>query len=78
MQFLEVMHPIFGYTKGNKVSTTLQEFNYLCINLFLIRFAFLGGLMEPLVQVGGRFIVLFCLVDSETRIQTKPVGWFII
>lgn len=52
MQFLEIFHPLFGYTKGT--------------------------LMEPLVQVGGRSIILFCLIDAEERIQEKPVIFYLI
>ena len=37
-----------------------------------------GGLMEPIVQVGGRFLVLFCLIEAEPRIQTKPVIFYLI
>lgn len=51
LQFLEVMHPLFGYTK----------------NSFLISF----------FQVGGRAFVLFCMIDAEPRIQTRPVVFYL-
>ncbi|KAG8222180.1 hypothetical protein J437_LFUL001272 [Ladona fulva] len=51
IQFLEVMHPLFGYTKG--------------------------GVWTPLVQVGGRGIVLFCLIEMEPRMHTKPVIFYL-
>lgn len=47
LQYLEVMHPIFGYTKGSP--------------------------LYPFLQVTGRNFVLFCMIDAEVRIQTKPV-----
>jgi len=37
-----------------------------------------GGIMEPIVQVGGRFIVLFCLIEAEPRIQTKPAIFYLV
>ncbi len=52
MQMLEILHPLFGYTKG--------------------------GLMEPIIQVGGRGIILFGLIEAETRIQDKPVICYLI
>lgn len=51
MQFLEVMHPIFGYTKG--------------------------GVMQPFLQVTGRAIVLFAMIEAEPRMQTKPVVFYL-
>lgn len=51
IQFLEVMHPMFGYTKG--------------------------GVITPLIQVGGRGIVLFCLIEMEPRMHTKPVIFYL-
>ncbi|XP_046428692.1 very-long-chain (3R)-3-hydroxyacyl-CoA dehydratase isoform X1 [Neodiprion fabricii] len=51
LQFLEVMHPLFGYTKG--------------------------GFMTPLLQVGARAIILFCMIESEPRMQTKPVVFYL-
>lgn len=47
LQYLEVMHPMFGYTKGSP--------------------------LYPFLQVNGRNFILFCMVDAEVRIQTKPV-----
>ncbi|CAH4022958.1 very-long-chain (3R)-3-hydroxyacyl-CoA dehydratase isoform X1 [Pieris brassicae] len=47
MMFLEVMHPLFRYTKGSPLVAFLQ--------------------------VGGRAFVLFAMIDSEPRMQTKPV-----
>ena len=37
-----------------------------------------GGVMEAVVQVGGRFVVLFCLIEAEPRIQTKPVIFYLV
>ncbi|XP_008556949.1 very-long-chain (3R)-3-hydroxyacyl-CoA dehydratase [Microplitis demolitor] len=51
MQFLEVMHPIFGYTRGNP--------------------------LIPFVQVGGRAFILFVMIESEERMQTKPVVFYL-
>ncbi|KAF4519447.1 hypothetical protein B566_EDAN008674 [Ephemera danica] len=51
MQFLEVMHPLFGYTKG--------------------------GVMAPFFQVSGRAFILFLMLDSEERMQTKPVVFYL-
>ncbi|XP_048507005.1 very-long-chain (3R)-3-hydroxyacyl-CoA dehydratase isoform X2 [Athalia rosae] len=51
LQFLEVMHPLFGYTKG--------------------------GFSTALFQVGGRAIILFCMIESEHRMQTKPVVFYV-
>lgn len=51
LQFLEVMHPIFGYTKGN--------------------------VLMPFMQVGGRAFVLFCMIEGEPRMQTKPVVFYL-
>lgn len=47
LQYLEVMHPIFGYTKGSP--------------------------LYPFLQVTGRNFILFCMIDAEVRVQTKPV-----
>ena len=52
MQLLEILHPLFGYTKG--------------------------GLFEAILQVGGRFIILFGLVDAEPRVQAMPVIFYLI
>lgn len=51
LQFLEVMHPLFGYTK----SSTLVTF----------------------LQVGGRAFILFFMIDGESRMQTKPVVFYL-
>ncbi|XP_063226020.1 very-long-chain (3R)-3-hydroxyacyl-CoA dehydratase isoform X2 [Bacillus rossius redtenbacheri] len=51
LQFLEVMHPIFGYTKGSA--------------------------LVPALQVTGRAIILFCMIESEPRIQDKPVVFYL-
>ncbi|XP_032663402.1 very-long-chain (3R)-3-hydroxyacyl-CoA dehydratase [Odontomachus brunneus] len=51
LQFLEVMHSLFGYTK----------------NSFFISF----------MQIGGRAFILFCLIDAEPRIQTRPVVFYL-
>lgn len=51
LQYLEVMHPLFGYTKGS--------------TLF------------PFLQVTGRNFILFCMIDAENRIQTKPVIFYL-
>ncbi|XP_065582633.1 very-long-chain (3R)-3-hydroxyacyl-CoA dehydratase-like [Artemia franciscana] len=51
MAFLEILHVIFGYTKG--------------------------GLMACFIQVLGRFIVLFGCINSEPRMQTKPVVFYL-
>lgn len=37
-----------------------------------------GSVMEAVAQVGGRFIVLFCLIEAEPRIQTKPVIFYLV
>jgi very-long-chain (3R)-3-hydroxyacyl-CoA dehydratase len=51
MQFLEVMHPMFGYTKG--------------------------GVLMPLIQVLGRNIILFCMIEAEPRMWEKPVVFYL-
>ncbi|XP_044019235.1 very-long-chain (3R)-3-hydroxyacyl-CoA dehydratase 3 isoform X2 [Aphidius gifuensis] len=51
LQFLEVMHPMFGYTKGN---------------------AFIA-----LLQTSGRAFILFCMIECEPRMQTKPVVFYV-
>ncbi|XP_045588602.1 very-long-chain (3R)-3-hydroxyacyl-CoA dehydratase [Procambarus clarkii] len=50
-QFLEVLHPIVGYTKGS--------------------------VFEAIVQIGGRGIIFFCLIEGEERMQTKPVIFYL-
>lgn len=51
LQFLEVMHPLFGYTKGSA--------------------------MIPFMQVGGRAFILFCMIEAESRMQSKPVVFYV-
>lgn len=51
LQFLEVMHPLFGYVKG--------------------------GMLMPLLQIGGRFFILFLMLEFEPRIQKMPVTFFL-
>lgn len=51
LQFLEVMHPLFGYTKSS--------------------------MLVSLMQTGGRAFVLFCMIDAEPRMQTKPVVFYL-
>ncbi|CAG4934822.1 unnamed protein product [Colias eurytheme] len=51
MMFLEVMHPLFGYTKGSPLVAFLQ--------------------------IGGRAFVLFAMIESEPRMQTKPVVFYL-
>lgn len=51
LQFLEVLHPIFGYTKGS---------------------AFM-----PLLQISGRAFILFCMIEGESRMQSKPVVFYV-
>lgn len=50
-QWLEVMHPLFGYVKG--------------------------GIIAPFMQISGRTLVLFCLIEAEPRMQTKPVIFYL-
>ncbi|XP_063704602.1 very-long-chain (3R)-3-hydroxyacyl-CoA dehydratase [Culicoides brevitarsis] len=51
LQYLEVMHPMFGYVKG--------------------------GVLMPFIQVSGRAFVLFCMIEMEQRMWTKPVVFYI-
>lgn len=51
MQILEVMHPMFGYTKGSVIN--------------------------PFIQVMGRNIVLFCMIEAEPRMWEKPVVFYL-
>jgi len=51
LMFLEVLNPLFGYTKGSVV--------------------------EAAIQVTGRNIWIFALIDSEPRMQTKPVVFYL-
>uniref|UniRef100_A0A1B6DZR9 Very-long-chain (3R)-3-hydroxyacyl-CoA dehydratase n=1 Tax=Clastoptera arizonana TaxID=38151 RepID=A0A1B6DZR9_9HEMI len=51
LQYLEVMHPMFGYTKGS--------------------------IMMPFLQITGRVWILFGMIDSEPRMQTKPVVFYL-
>ena len=49
--FLEVLHPMFGYTKGS--------------------------VLEAFLQVFGRNFVILALIESEERIQEKPVVFYL-
>lgn len=51
LQFLEVLHPIFGYTKGSPIT--------------------------PFIQVTGRSLILFTMIEAEPRMQTKPVVFYL-
>lgn len=51
LQFLEVMHPLFGYTKSS--------------------------VLVSLLQTGCRAFVLFCMIEAEPRMQTKPVVFYL-
>lgn len=51
LQFLEVMHVMFGYTKG--------------------------GILAPLFQTLGRAFVLFCMIEAEPRMHSKPVVFYL-
>ncbi|KAF6217184.1 hypothetical protein GE061_001538 [Apolygus lucorum] len=37
-----------------------------------------GGVLSPLMQVGGRSLVLFAMIEAEPRMQTKPVVSYLI
>lgn len=50
-QFLEILHPILGFTKGSP--------------------------FEPILQVCGRGIVFFCLIEAEERMHTKPIVFYL-
>lgn len=52
IQYLEVMHALFGYTRT--------------------------GLLPSFLQVTGRNIILFALIDAEPRLQTKPAVFYLI
>lgn len=51
LQFLEVMHSLFGYTKSS--------------------------LLASFLQVGGRSLILFALIEAEPRLQTKPAVFYL-
>ena len=51
LMFLEILHPIFGYTKGS--------------------------VKEAALQVGGRNFIIFAMIDSEPRMQEKPVVFYL-
>ncbi|KAK4295498.1 hypothetical protein Pmani_031936 [Petrolisthes manimaculis] len=36
-----------------------------------------GSVAEGIVQVGGRAIIFFCLIEGEERMQTKPVIFYL-
>lgn len=50
-QFLEVMHPMFGYTSGSA--------------------------LVPFLQNSGRSFILFAMIECESRMQTKPVVYYL-
>ncbi|XP_023336938.1 very-long-chain (3R)-3-hydroxyacyl-CoA dehydratase [Eurytemora carolleeae] len=52
LMILEILNPLFGYTKGS--------------------------VYEATIQVGGRLIFLFLLIDSEPRMQDKPVVFYLL
>jgi len=52
MSILEILNPLFGYTKGS--------------------------VFEATIQVGGRLIFLFIMIDSEPRMQEKPVVFYLL
>jgi len=51
LQYMEVLHPYFRYTKG--------------------------GVLTPFIQVTGRNFILFVMINSEERMQTKPVIFYL-
>ena len=51
LQFMEVLHPLFGYVKGNP--------------------------FFPFLQISGRAFILFCMIEAEPRMQTKPVVFYV-
>jgi len=51
-QFLEVLHPLVGLTRG--------------------------GLLEAVLQICGRATIFFCLIESEARMQPKPVVFWLL
>ncbi|CAG2054365.1 unnamed protein product [Timema podura] len=111
MQFLEVMHPMFGYTKGGFVIPLLQvvhisrqlspRMTHSADSCYAnAGFAYLlpdtpthtlNTLPDSLVenqelrtlsltsanQVLGRNIILFCMIDAEPRMHTKPVIFYL-
>ena len=64
MPFCQVLNPLFGYTKGSVVEAALQ----------VSKIQNFGSL---LFQVTGRNIWIFALIDSEPRMQTKPVVFYL-
>jgi len=52
MMILEILNPLFGYTKGS--------------------------VYEATIQVTGRLLILFVLIDSEQRMQEKPVVFYLL
>lgn len=38
---------------------------------------FQGGVLVPFLQVSGRAFVLFAMIESEPRMQTKPVIFYL-
>jgi len=51
-QFLEILHPLVGFTKG--------------------------GVVEATMQITGRAIIFFCLIEGEPRMQPKPVVFWLL
>ncbi|CAH2243559.1 jg1606 [Pararge aegeria aegeria] len=51
LMYLEVLHPLFGYTKGS--------------------------MLVPFLQISGRAFILFAMIESEPRMQTKPVVFYL-
>jgi very-long-chain (3R)-3-hydroxyacyl-CoA dehydratase len=52
ISILEVLNPLFGFTKGS--------------------------VFEATIQVGGRLIFLFVVIDAEPRMQDKPVVFYLL
>ena len=60
-----MLNPLFGYTKGSVVEAALQVLKIQNLDS-----------SEPF-QVTGRNIWIFALIDSEPRMQTKPVVFYL-
>ena len=52
VSIIEVLNPLFGFTKGSIVEATIQVF--------------------------GRLIFLFLMIDAEPRMQTNPVVFYLL
>jgi hypothetical protein len=77
---LEILNPIFGYTKGLRWTLTMNSrpnlfTEYLHVRTLKIKVSHLrlwqGSPLEALIQVGGRNIFLFIMLDAEPRMQDK-------